>query len=251
MFEVLLIIIAIPMAFFFIIIVLAIFSADNFVSNDKSENKYSNLRKHSAPLSERTLGVYDIEYGDHDGVITKRKISVTGVSATDVAVYVRAYCHLRDDERTFRAERMLEASKVGGSKISDPEIHFMDFVPANKRPDPEHDSVMKRVGSSLNCLIWIARADREITSDEAETLIAFINERNKISGTRASSMRWDANKAATFILDARPTLASASAAISRMSPAGRDYALIRTFSDKLVALGGAPSERRRSQLFRK
>lgn len=45
-----------------------------------------------------------IRYADHDGALTERAIDVIQVSGT----YVVAYCHLRQDQRTFRLDRIVE-----------------------------------------------------------------------------------------------------------------------------------------------
>lgn len=50
--------------------------------------------------------LYDIEYVDQDGVITDRRIGVIGYYSEEGAAYIVAYCFLRENQRTFRVDRI-------------------------------------------------------------------------------------------------------------------------------------------------
>lgn len=134
----------------------------------------------------------EIEYADVDGVVTRRGITLMNVEAQSHAIYIRAICHLRGAERTFRADRMLSVrDKKSGQVVPEPEAFFYSYVPEDERPDPDHDAVMSCVRPGLDCLIWIAMADREIASDEAEVLIAYIAERNGMAGAKFAAVPWN------------------------------------------------------------
>jgi DNA polymerase-3 subunit epsilon len=51
-----------------------------------------------------------MRYVDEFGSKTERWVSVMGVGAQKEYIYVRAFCHLRDAERVFRLDRVLEMS---------------------------------------------------------------------------------------------------------------------------------------------
>jgi DNA polymerase III epsilon subunit family exonuclease len=49
-----------------------------------------------------------LKYEDEWGSLTERWVSPVGVSARKEYIYLRAYCHLRAEERSFRLDRVLE-----------------------------------------------------------------------------------------------------------------------------------------------
>lgn len=109
---------------------------------------------------------------------------------------------------------------------------------------------MARVRPGLSALVWVAMADRDISTEEMEILLAYIADRNAIGGARFAAVQWDRAKATAQIDQMRPTLADALAAVARMSPTGKDFALQREYLAKLVAVGGAASERRAKQVIK-
>lgn len=193
---------------------------------------------------------YDIEYGDADGVVTARRIRLIAVESGDYATYVRAYCRVRNSERTFRADRILSATWLSGpTTIADPEAHFFDLLPEEARPDPDHNAVMARVRPGLDVLIWIANADRQISADEQEALIDFIGERNGLAGEAYAAVPWSRAKATIYIDSARPTLASCSGILSKISKTGREFRLLKEYGGRIAEFGGEAGERRRKQLL--
>lgn len=197
------------------------------------------------------LGVYEIEYADADGVVTSRNITVMQVEALSHAIYIRAWCHTRRSDRTFRADRVLRLRGVPDGRVyDDASVHFYDFVPEHDRPDPDHESVMARVKPGLGCLVWIAMADREISSDESEVLLSFIHERNGLAGAKYAGVPWSRAKAAIYIDSARPTFATAIAAVSKLSRTSKELALLDRFARQLADIGGTAAEHRRQQVFK-
>jgi WYL domain len=194
---------------------------------------------------------YDIEYGDVDGVVTNRRIKVLDLEGSAEVVYLRAVCSLRNAERTFRADRILNArSAMTGERFHDPVGHFRSqFVDLHQK-DPDHEAVMVRVRGGLNLLIWIAMADREISSDEQEILLEFITARNALAGTRYASVAWNRARAARYIDQSRPTFSVAAGFLAGISKTGREWRMIDEFSIKVAAVGGLSSENRRRQLFK-
>lgn len=208
------------------------------------------MEESGAPTADAWPGAYDIEYTDADGVVTTRTIDVISVSMSAGAVYIRAFCRLRAGERTFRADRILAASRApAGEPIQGIERHFFLMAPEDARPDPDHDSVMARVRSGLDILIWIARSDREISSDEEEKLLEYVGERNGLAGRKFAEVPWSRTKAAGYIDGARPTFATSIGALAKMSRTGREHALLTKYAGRIAASGGAGAENRRAQLF--
>ncbi|OYW65503.1 MAG: hypothetical protein B7Z40_12110 [Bosea sp. 12-68-7] len=192
----------------------------------------------------------DIEYADADGVVTNRRVTIREASFEGSALYIRGFCHARGAERTFRADRILRLFLAKTGAPADPEIYCAALVPPERRPDPEHDAVMSRCRGALLPLIWIARADRDISSDETEILLGFIAARLQMGRASLASQRWDRQRAAIWIHDARPTLADSLGALARISPTGREGQLIRQTAEALAQSGGPAGAKRREQLFR-
>lgn len=192
----------------------------------------------------------DIEYADADGVVTNRRVTIWEASFDGSALYIRGFCHARGAERTFRADRILRLSVAKTGAPEDPEIYCAALVPPERRPDPEHDAVMSRCRSALLPLIWIARADRDISSDETEIILGFIAARLQIGKASLASQHWDRQRAAIWIHSARPTLADSLGALARISPTGREHQLIRHTAEALAQSGGPAGAKRREQLFR-
>ena len=61
-----------------------------------------------------------ITYRDNDGIITRREISDPEIVFRYDRTYIRAYCHLRDDERTFRANNIISMVRGDDGTALDP-----------------------------------------------------------------------------------------------------------------------------------
>lgn len=194
-------------------------------------------------------GRYRLVYGDVDGVVTEREISVRRAAADYGRVYLLAFCHLRQAERTFRADRVLELTAVPSlGPVHSPSAAIADLARRLAKPDPDHAKVMARVRGGLRPIIWIARSDREISSDEASIILDFIAERSALNKS-SSPAEWDRALAALFIDEARPTYADAVGALAKMAPGGREAPLVDAYAQKIVECGGSGAERRYRQLF--
>ncbi len=56
-----------------------------------------------------------IKYVDADGSLTERWITPKQVMGLKDYVYLQAYCHLRNDERSFRLDRITEVQVEEGN----------------------------------------------------------------------------------------------------------------------------------------
>ena len=64
---------------------------------------------------------YWIEYADKDGVVTEREIEPKSIHLLprEPEIFLRAYCHLRREERTFHTSRVIQATNLKtGRQIS-------------------------------------------------------------------------------------------------------------------------------------
>jgi hypothetical protein len=78
---------------------------------------------------------YLIDYQDFDGNVTRRTITVKRISKEGGCIYIKAYCHLRDELRTFRRDRIIgqiideETGELLDKEILEPR--------KRKRPSPK------------------------------------------------------------------------------------------------------------------
>lgn len=62
----------------------------------------------------------EIQYRDFHGEPTEREITLEEVRLTESGVYLEAFCHLRDEERTFKLSRVVgEAVNVKTGELID------------------------------------------------------------------------------------------------------------------------------------
>lgn len=177
---------------------------------------------------------YRIEYVDAYGEFTERTISVLAVAEepATAALYLRAFCELRNDDRTFRVDRIRRAIRLSdGSVLVDPVGHFRSTAgtfaggmqwwggrgPEQIREKDEHNRIMARARPGLSALIWLALTDGEISEEEFTVMFDWIAYRARAS--RDGRTKWDRDAARQWIRTARPTLADISGGLSRMGKA--------------------------------
>lgn len=193
-------------------------------------------RNNSVPAPRRQVSVapppgpqYIIEYADAYGVISVRHIVLRAVAEEDGGCYyVRAFCMLRNDDRTFRVDRILQLKTIGGAVVDDVEQHLIAagsqiggvrrrgggrFLETNE----EHSRVMARARSGLIALIWLASADGEVSDEEVEILFQWIDLRSKAG--RSGFGTWNKDAARKHIRDSAPTIDDVRAAVGKMGKA--------------------------------
>lgn len=216
----------------------SVMKQDLFVSNQR-------------PTDQDYGGQFDITYIDSDGVVTNRTIRAEKIEMLYDFVYVSGYCSSRRAYLTLRADRISSAkSLASGEMIRSPAQFFAAMAAHLAITEPQHASVMSRAKGGLEALIWISQSDREITTDEFAILFDFIDERNRLSGTKFFNHQWSRAHATSYISDARPTLQSALGALAKMRQGGPEIELVRASAKKLALLSGPSAEKRRGQLFR-
>jgi hypothetical protein len=198
-----------------------------------------------------------IEYADALGEVTSRSIRVLSVQreAYTGILYVTAYCGLRHEERTFRADRMLRLSELpSGRAVAAAAAYFAAYpgVSVARRdeilgwpapPDPyaglsipkTHERVMERARGGLRGLIWLAAADGEMSESEIEVLLDWVAFR--AAAGRQGPQAWSREAARIWIRNERPIFADTRTAIGRMGRA--EAARFIATMDALMLADGA------------
>lgn len=192
---------------------------------------------------------YEISYGDVYGELSDRKVDVLAVAKEPVTgyLYLKTFCRLRNDDRTFRVDRIRRATRLlDGMIVADLRSHFEALAlslpggmqwwgglsPSQLRDKAEQDSVMSRARAGLGALIWLAQADGEVSEAEISVMFDWIDYRALAS--RSGRSRWDRDLARQTIRDWRVTLADVRNALGRMGKAESAQ-----FERALVALAEA------------
>ncbi len=197
---------------------------------------------------------FEIEYADADGVVTERVITVRNITTSSdlQKTYVRAFCHWRKSERTFRVDRILKIRQISNDDyIADIDEEFAKRIDPIDLPDPQHNAVMARARPSLKILIWISLSDRDISSDEIAVLLEFIEDRKSLAGQKYNDTPWDRTKATVYIDETRPTFNDAAGALMKMPPTGKEIKLVSEYATRIAKLDGELAEKRRQRLFKK
>jgi hypothetical protein len=78
-------------------------------------------------------GTFLILYQDIDDNVTSRKITIKKIQQEGRAVYIKAYCHLRKENRTFRRDRIIgDITDTDTGEVLSPEI----LVPFKRKRKP-------------------------------------------------------------------------------------------------------------------
>lgn len=186
---------------------------------------------------------YEFGYTDAAGNATQRRVSVRSIDAIGEIVYVAAFCELRGEIRTFRADRMRGlVNAETGEIIDDPVSLFgsMDMTMAAAGAD--HRAAMSRARPGLLVLAWIAAADGDTSEAETEILIGWLRFRagRQEDGINMISARF-------YIDGLRPTFGDCLAAMTRMGK-GERAEFVR-FANKMTEANGGidPAAIRRMQ----
>ena len=85
------------------------------------EPVYMNVQSVLARLAEimERGGSVRIRYADEDGVVTDRVIEPVRAYSSQGCYYIEAYCRLRDEERTFRLDRIIDVRSAEEYDVHD------------------------------------------------------------------------------------------------------------------------------------
>jgi hypothetical protein len=125
-----------------------------------------------------------IVYRDRDGETTKRDIEVIYIAKSDYDenYYFKAFCHLRNEDRTFNVERIQQAIVDGNT------VDFIQYIVDTYRNTDKYKQTLLTVktrkilysddviGYSAKILTYISRIDGIFTRKEKTQVAAFIKE---------------------------------------------------------------------------
>jgi hypothetical protein len=124
----------------------------------------------------------EIKYCDRDGEITNRKIDILYIAASDYNndYYIKAFCHLRNEDRTFNIER-IQKTTVNGSSV-DIIQYIVDFYRNTDKYKKTMFSIKIKnrinsndvIGYSAKILTYISRIDGIFTRKEKIIIAVFL-----------------------------------------------------------------------------
>jgi hypothetical protein len=197
----------------------------------------------SRPVTDRT---FDISYVDADHIPSTRRIEVNGFSDFEHKTYVEAWCHLRRDQRSFRADRIEEmVSASSGEIIERPRDYVRTMREVLYEPGKDYASIMAKARPGLMALIWIARSDNDLSEAEIELMLSFVEERDSLKRKRKDAADWNRTVMRRAIDNARPTLVMATGALAGMDAAGTEKRLIGRYAAQIAAVEESAAKRAR------
>jgi predicted DNA-binding transcriptional regulator YafY len=127
----------------------------------------------AAAASSASKGDLYIRYVDASGVPSERRISIHDVTAHGDDFALRAWCHERQDMRTFLISRVEEAVDPHTGEIIDDLYDWFQINAGNGDPDDELEAD-DALGAAVAVLVFIARADGRMVEAEREIIRNFI-----------------------------------------------------------------------------
>lgn len=187
----------------------------------------------SRPVNSLT---FDLIYRDANGEVSARRIDIEEVSRNFDAYYIEAWCHLRRAGRSFRVDRIIELASAETGEVMRPPVEGLRrYIREQNDPGPDFGSVIGKAKKGLAVLIWIARADNDISEREADILVAYIFERDAMGARSKGERVWKEAAARSWIDYQRPTMEDAAGARATMAFSGKEDALCARFIEQLVA----------------
>jgi hypothetical protein len=191
------------------------------------------VRLEDRPVNNMT---FDVVYRDADGEVSARRIEIASVSQNYGVIYVDAWCHLRRSERTFRPERMIElSSALTGELVASPAETLIQFANRKRVSGSGLDPAIKRAHRGLLSLIWLARADHDVSQAEVEIMLGYIKDRGLLEEADGPAQDWKEWAARHWIDGQRPTFEEALNAKRMMTHSGREESLCAEYAERILA----------------
>ena len=180
------------------------------------------------------VATHIIEYADAFGEVTIRAVRIRRVYEKDAGeVYVEAFCLLRQEGRTFRADRILALQeRSSGKMIESPKAYFDKWpgkiFPKQRKPSPSqptseillpasHAKIMDRARAGLRIMIWLAKADRNLSQPEEQVMLEWVQYRAQ--GSTDAEQEWNREAALIWLRAERVTFADVERHAARMGQA--------------------------------
>jgi hypothetical protein len=126
----------------------------------------------------------EIKYCDRDGEITNRKIDILYIAASDYddGYYIKAFCHLRNENRTFNIER-IQQTLVNGNRVD----IIQHIINTYRNTDKYKQTILEiktrkllnsrdTIGYAAKILTYISRIDGIFTRKEKTLVANYIKE---------------------------------------------------------------------------
>jgi hypothetical protein len=112
-------------------------------------------------------GTYHIDYKDDSGHITSRSITIKNIYRKNYTTYVKAHCHLRNEERTFVLQRIINyITDANTGELHDPDelspLKNKIVIPAATDKYASHIEISKHDSS------WFLHHPRSLVSRKEE-----------------------------------------------------------------------------------
>lgn len=134
-----------------------------------------------APRLENIEGVAcAISYTDSGGRVSERTITCKRLDRKGGTAYLYAWCHVREQVRQFRTDRIREVYDIESGEVIAPH-HFFARFSGSDGASPTNLwglSVAHRADllAGLNILTFIARCDRDFHADELEAVANYVDD---------------------------------------------------------------------------
>ena len=118
-----------------------------------------------------------IEYQDPSGAISTRVISCRSVNPTPPG-FLRAYCHLRDEYRTFRIDHIRSITDMETGEVID-KHGVVDFLgpyivySVKQKNVRAQRRLQYRAGPGVKVLVFLAAADGHVHSKERKVILDY------------------------------------------------------------------------------
>ncbi len=135
-----------------------------------------------------------VAYRDERGLKTKRVVRLKRLDAREIACYVHGFCELRQDDRTFRVDRMAAIYDPGsGELLESAEDYFRPYIERALHLEEQIKGrskygqaweLIRRLKDELSVLILVARADNRFAKTEQSLILRYAAERAKDLGIK-------------------------------------------------------------------
>ena len=175
-----------------------------------------------------------IEYRDPVGALSKRVISCRSVNPRPPG-FLRAYCHLRDEYRTFQLDRIRSITDMETEELIDKRgvveflAPYIDFSIKQEKVRAQR-RLQYRAGPGVKVLVFLAAADGHIHSRERQLIVDYaITEAMR----EAPDSSFDAEATVRWINHVKPTRFAARSAALKLA---EDVDRFRQFSQTMISV---------------
>lgn len=175
-----------------------------------------------------------INYKDSSGEMSLRAVTCRAIDRGPPET-LRAFCHLRDDERRFRIGRIRQIVELGtgdvmeGDELRDFLAPYMAIVGGGD-PAENQRHFQYLAGPAVQILVFVAAADGMVHPTEQNVILEFAAAE---AGRLMPGRSFDRQATARWIRNLKPTRAAARDAVGRLA---EDEDRVAAFSAALIRL---------------